>query len=662
MKTKLLFLFAIASSVAFAQNNCETALEVEAGDYTALELSGELPDVLCDTGGDPTAAAWYKYTSPQELDITVSSSFIQNIDVDTRLNIYSGDCESLLCLANADDEGLGNTSIVTVHLLPGQSMYIVWDNSWDSEGFDFKIEEEEYVAPPLSFTPVAITDGGSNLAIVDMNGDFLDDLVQVSSSTGLHITYQEEDGTLTPVAIPNTVSNYYPSWSLAAGDLDGNGYNDLMYGNGSGVSFMFANEDGTEYTETYTTEYVFSQRGNFVDINNDGILDAYMCHDVAPSVYYISDGEGGLTFNQGGLGDYPSGGHYGSIWVDYDNDNDQDMFIAKCGGELARHINQMHRNDGEGNFEEVAEEIGLDDPMQTWSSAWGDFDNDGDLDVMVGASSFADGSHKLMENDGEGNFTDVTEGSGIDVIGSTSIENVTHDFNNDGYLDIMGMGTWMTNNGDMTFSQISVSGTGVGSVGDMNNDGFLDVSGYNSLYINDGNNNNWLKFNTIGTASNLNGIGAMVRVYTEEGVQTRQVRSGDGFRYMSTINLHFGMGSQFEVDSVTVHWPSGAMDTYLDVEINTTTQLTEGSSPTAVDDVELVDFLVFPNPTTDKVMLDVPFAYQNISYSLFDISGKKVAQGNVVSAQINLSDLENGAYVLHVNIDGKEAHRTIIKE
>src|SRR5690606_1306531 len=118
-------------------------------------------------------------------------------------------------------------------------------------------------------------------------------------------------------------------------DIDGNGYNDLLYAAGNGVSFVKANNDGTTYSQSdVTTAYVFSQRSNFVDINNDGHLDAFVCHDVQPNVYFINNGSGvngSLTYYQGpsaivpnGLGIHPNGGNYGTVWVDYDNDRDID--------------------------------------------------------------------------------------------------------------------------------------------------------------------------------------------------------------------------------------------------------------------------------------------------------------------------------------------------
>lgn len=94
-----------------------------------------------------------------------------------------------------------------------------------------------------------------------------------------------------------------------------------------------------------------------------------------------------------------------------------DMFIAKCrGGNVTHKINELWRNDknpsdpNANTFTNVAGDAGVNlaDPIQTWSSAWADFDNDGDMDAYIGASSTADGGHKFMRNNGDGTFTDVT--------------------------------------------------------------------------------------------------------------------------------------------------------------------------------------------------------------------------------------------------------------
>lgn len=498
----------------------------------------------------------------------------------------------------------------------------------------------------VSFTSQSIPTTGEDRATVDMNGDFLDDIVSVTS-TNIQIFYQQTDGTFDEVNITTTPADFSPSWSLAAADYDGNGYTDLLYGSGSGVTFMRANADGTAFTEISGPEYVFSQRSNFVDINNDGHLDAFVCHDVEPNVYYINDGNGNLSFVQGGLGDFPSGGNYGSVWIDYDNDRDVDMFIAKCGGSVERRTNQMHTNNGDGTYTENAADLGLDDPMQTWSSAWADFDNDGDMDVFVGAST---GAHKLMSNNGDGTFTDVTAGSGVEAMGDTGIENATHDFNNDGFADIASNGNLLLGNGDMTFTLYnSILPSNNGSFGDLNNDGFIDSFTGGTIYMNDANANNWLTINTVGVESNINGLGARVEIETDSGTQIRDVRSGEGFRYMSSLNTHFGLGDDPLVIKVTIYWTSGIIDVLEDVGPNQVISVEEGSTIVAGIEENLVNNLIsFPNPTDGILNLRNIDGFDDPIYTVFDMNGKRVMNARLIDESIDVSKLAVGNYILRV--------------
>src|SRR5690606_5924844 len=135
------------------------------------------------------------------------------------------------------------------------------------------------------------------------------------------------------------------------------------------------------------------------------------------------------------------------------------------------------------------------------------------------------------------------------------IENVTHDFNNDGFLDVYGAGhKIMMNNGDLTFTPVPV-GPNNGPVGDLNNDGFLDIVSGGYAWLNQPNGNNYLKVAAVGDSSNINGIGARVELYSNLGKQIRDFRSGDGFRYMSSLNVHFGLGQDTQVDSLIIKWP-----------------------------------------------------------------------------------------------------------
>lgn len=515
--------------------------------------------------------------------------------------------------------------------------------------------------------------GSYDLTVVDMNGDHLDDIVSVSS-TNVNIHYQKISGGFDIVNITTPNANFLPTWSMAAADLDKNGYTDLLYGSGSGVTFMKANNSGTGFIQESGSEYVFSQRSNFADINNDGHLDAFVCHDVAPNVYYINDGSGNLTFYQSGvtpgapfnLGDYPSGGDYGSIWIDYDNDRDLDLFIAKCGGEVARRRNQMLTNNGDGTYTENSAALGLDDPMQTWSSSWGDYDNDGDMDLFIGASS---GAHKLMRNNGDGSFDDVTAGAGVSSP-PNGFESVSYDIDNDGYLDILCNGTILYGKGDLTFedadnSQINYKN---GSLGDLNNDGFIDAYYNGTIYWNLTTDNNWIKINTVGTASNIDGIGARVEIYTESGVQIRDVRSGEGFEFMSSLNTHFGIGSDTNVSHVIVYWPNSECEVYMNPTINQAFTAVEGTGISCdtlgLDDESLTtDLVLYPNPANTILNITTGLQLENAIYNIYDISGRRVMTNSLNNSNsIDVSQLSAGNYILSIISDNTIRNQKFIKQ
>jgi hypothetical protein len=512
----------------------------------------------------------------------------------------------------------------------------------------------------VSFTQQSVsTTGEYKICVVDMNGDFLDDIVSVSN-TNINILAQTETG-FEIENYPTSSAQNMPGWSIAAGDFNGDGYNDLLYGGGSGATFMLSSGEGFTYHQVSPGQYIFSQRTNFVDINNDGNLDAFVCHDIAPNVYYLNDGNNGFEYHQGGLGDYPSGGNYGSVWIDYNNDHLIDMFIAKCGGEEARYTDQLYRNNGDGTFTNVAEEAHMNNTIQTWSSAWADYDNDGDMDAFIGASSLATGGHKLMKNNGDGTFTDVTPGSGLDTFNGTSLEHAPADFNNDGYVDIFGNSNRvLLNNGNMTFTPVVVPFSSA-SIGDLNNDGFLDAFVGNFVYFNNGNTNNWITINTIGTESNRNGLGARVELYSAMGMQIRDVRSGEGFERMSTLNTHFGIGADTAIEKIIVHWPSGIVDTIENPDINSTVVIVEGDHQMGVSDVNANQFSIYPNPAKDILNIQAK-TYENTTYEILHITGELVKKGKLNNGHINVSDLKKGIYIISLNQNGKKSNLKFVKQ
>lgn len=662
-----------------AQQNCQNAVAVSTGITNVTLASGsQVPTPICAANGpgqNTNRGAWFTYT-PAELYTTIITTDINGYpQVDTRVHIYSGNCGALVCVAGDDDSGTGNTSTVSFTAEANVTYYIAFDNRWSSTSFSFNLTEQEFVPPPPPppslFTAQNIALSG--MCVADMNGDYLDDIVAPGgSSVGILYQTGTEPGftqaTLTSPGVQNL-----PSWSIAAGDYDRNGYNDLLYGGNNGATIVLANNDGTAFNAIIeTTQYVFSQRTNFVDINNDGNLDAFICHDVEPNVYFLNDGAGGSTFYQGGLGDHALGGNYGSIWVDYDNDGDSDLFIAKCrgGGSNPAAIDELHRNDGNGVFTPVSNEFtdlaNMADMQQSWSSAWADFDNDGDMDAFVGASTPVSGGHRLKRNNGDGTFTDVVAGSGFDTNPHYNIENVAHDFNNDGWVDVFGGGnTIMFNNGDMTFTPVTIPATN-GPIGDLNNDGFLDIVNNSTLYLNNGNDNNWIKIHLQGIESNRNGIGARVEVYTTvQGIekQIRDVRSGDGFRYMSSLNTHFGIGQAEAIEKVVVKWPSGTVDTILNPDINSALMVVEGENVLQNISFNSALFNLYPNPVRDNLHISSKDGLTITTASIYDLSGRLVKTLTVTNNIVNVVNFSQGTYIIVLqDTAGKQHTSKFIKK
>lgn len=410
---------------------------------------------------------------------------------------------------------------------------------------------------------------------VDMNGDNLDDVVRVTNG-GIYVDYQQPDGSFNGIFYPMNIQNM-PNWSICAADIDANGFTDLLFGNGTRVSFVMANDDGTGFVEDARPEYIFSQRSTFADIDNDGFIDAFVCHDVAQSHPYRNDGEGNLILDQSLIVTLAEVGNYSAIWVDYDNDGDTDLYISKCSGGAPagspRRINLLYRNNGDGTFSEVGSEANLDDDDQSWTTVFEDFDNDGLFDAFIVNHAWA---NRMMHNNGDGTFTDIIPETGLPAndLGAWNCDG--HDFDNNGHIDILCQFSnelWL-NNGDGTFTGYDLP-FNTGGIGDFNDDGFLDVVRQNDLWINNGNDNNWVKFNLEGLISNKDAIGARVEIHGGFGMQVREVRAGESFAPMSALSVHFGIGQSESIDQVIVKWPSGIITTIENPDINTTHDLIE---------------------------------------------------------------------------------------
>jgi len=678
-KFTLLFFILLIGNISKAQSTCATAIPLTtAGLFVVPDiLAGtQAPTPICITGGTiASGGRWYAYTPTSNFSATITTDIVANTPrKDTRFHVYTGSCAALICLSGDDDSGSNESSVATFNVVAGTTYYIAFDNKWTTVGFTFQLIQSTTVPGSqfgVTFTSQQLTtiNNTYNIGVVDMNNDYRDDIVGVSASI-IKIHNQNATPGFTISERTTTTAVNLPVWSLAGGDYNKDGFNDLMYGGGNGVTFMRSNDTGTAYTNFTPTQYIFCQRTNFIDLNNDGNLDAFTCHDVQPNVYFMNNASNILTFNQSNvtpnaimLGIHPQGGNYGSIWVDYDNDGDQDLFIAKCrGGSGTAKFNELHRNNGDGTFSNVSVAANMYDPVQTWSAAWADYDNDGDMDAIVGASSFVDGNHKFMMNLGNGTFLDRTPGSGWDTNLSTNIEHIAHDFNNDGFVDVMGGGNKiMMNQRNGTFLPFNV-GFGVGAVGDLNNDGFLDIQNGSAIRYNNGNANKWIKISLKGITSNSNGIGARVEIYGAWGKQIREVRSGDGFKYMSSLNVHFGIGLATQIEKVIVRWPSGIIDVMNNPAVNQRLHIVESSTLDIVSFSDK-DFSLYPNPAKDILNINVKNPSTMKLAQVYDLHGRLVLESNLKTPSINIQSLSVGTYIIMLRDEnGKDYSKKFIKE
>ena len=444
---------------------------------------------------------------------------------------------------------------------------------------------------------------GVAIGVADMNNDGLDDIVRLANSRVLNIELQQAGSQQFQNIELEQVSGS-SQWSLCIADVNNDGYNEVICGGAyDGVKMIKAINNGTSYEMSELPgPGLFVQGSNLVDINNDGYLDYFACHDDAESRIWRNDSTGNfiqadewidMTTNPAS----DNSGNYGSIWTDFDNDGDIDLYIAKCRQGVnnpsdPRRINALYVNDGSGNFTEQSEAAGLKIGAQSWTADFQDIDNDGDFDCFI---TNHDLPSMLLENDGTGVFSDISAESGIDV-GGLPIQGVMRDFDNDGFVDIIVAGSehaLFKNNGDKTFTRVEEifddNDMESYAIGDLNHDGFLDVyGGYAEIYtsptgiddvvwLNDGKSgNNFFDVHLVGVESNRNGIGARIEIYGEWGIQIREVRSGESYGIMNSMTQHFGIGTASSIDSMIIRWPSGQLDHYEDLVGNQFVTIIEG--------------------------------------------------------------------------------------
>jgi enediyne biosynthesis protein E4 len=294
----------------------------------------------------------------------------------------------------------------------------------------------------------------------------------------------------------------------------------------------------------------------FADFEGNGIPGIALANDEMPgdllkpslklvggktSVAYENIGElSGTAFDRDGN----MHGGMGTDWGDYDNDGKPDLFVATFQNE----VKSLYRNEGEGRFMDVGIPSGISlpaTPFVAFGVKFLDFDNDGNLDLVVANGHVQDNiaevqtgavyrqSSQLFRNKGGKPilFEDVSSAVGPDfgkkIIGRGL---ATGDYDNDGKVDVL----------------------------------IVDSEGKPLLLHNEGGPaHHWLGVQLVGTKSNRDGYGATVTLKTAGGKMLYRHCHADG-SYMSSSDprVHFGLGTEEKVESLTVRWPSGRTETF----------------------------------------------------------------------------------------------------
>ena len=393
-----------------------------------------------------------------------------------------------------------------------------------------------------------VTDGGNSggCSWGDYDNDGYLDLFVSNWDENNFLYRNNGNGTFTKITTGEIVTDGGTSFGASWGDYDNDGYLDLFVANGGPEvenNFLYKNNGDGTFTKVTTVPIVTdggqSLSGNWADYDNDGYLDLFVANVDENDFLYNNNGDGTFTRITEGPVVNDMGKSHGGSWGDYDNDGFSDLFVANGGCEVAN--NCLYKNNGDGTFTKVTTGPIVSDSGSSTGSSWGDYDNDGDLDLFV-ANSY--GMHNfLYENKGDGTFTKITNGLIVSYGGMLCLG----DYDNDGDLDLFAT-QWDQNN---------------------------------HLYANNGNNNNWVNIKCIGVKSNTSAIGAKIRLKANINGspiwQLREISGQNGMRTQNSLNAEFGLGDATVIDSIIIKWPSGIIQILTDVDLNQFLTITEQS-------------------------------------------------------------------------------------
>ena len=496
---------------------------------------------------------------------------------------------------------------------------------------------------------IANTPNGRGCVWFDYNNDGWRDLY-VTCAGPNYLFENNGDCTFTDVSEQAGIADVQHGTSIAVADYDHDGWLDIYVSNwGRPVSLLVSNPapkinvlyrnmgDGTFEDVAHSAGVAddgIAWGAIFFDYDGDTWADLFVANDHGPDKLYRNRGDG--TFadvsEQSGIVTLIAGKPTGAMGLcvgDYDNDADLDLFVTNYDADL------LWRNNGNGTFTNVAEAVGVANEGVGWYASFVDFDNDGYCDLYV-VNGDVDNSQKtnrnrLYHNDRNGKFVDRSDqfNTTADVVGRGA---TSGDFDNDGDVDFFVVNntgnTLLLNDLDPAF----------GSNEPASQDNLTQIQ-RNILQLRYAQNaasrrnlakNQRIQFRLRGTKSNRDGIGTRVSVKIGNFVQTQELICGTGFLGSDSLELEFGLAGASSIDSITLTWPSGIVETYEDLYAANMFIFTEGEKEKFVVAVEPKgkQSITWGKIKTAEVFQNYPNPFNPetwIPYNLFESSDVKIS-------------------------------------